>query len=478
LLLYVKDRRNFSEVLKGRSGHYLHIPKSADGLGRVVMGDPSSGKTSIIFQVADQAVDRRECCVFYDPHLQFMPRYFNAERGDVVINPYDLRCPYYDPVAELNLANRDEAWSTALSQGLSIWPDSPHGNTEHGWFFNATSRKLWQRLLAEHQPESPHEMAAWMRNELEILMRVVGTELETMVPRTSPDQRAAVLSTFSMIADALEQLPRKEERRPIWTVREFSKKRTGWVFLTGTLQTRDSLRPLHSLILDQIILQIASMGVRKDLPIVHMILDEAQSLQRLPQLIVLLAELRKFGLTPTIAFQGRSQMQAIWGDNIEAITGMPMTKFFCRTQNEAAAEWVERMIGKVRLLEVKESRPIHRIRNMSGGTYTEQETVKPLVSAAAIQNVPNLTGYMRYGDGGRVVKFKLLNPDEYAKKFGKGTQADAFIPRESGPVVRKEVSADTAAMVARAMMRRDISAPVPAVEVPQPDGKTATVVQD
>jgi hypothetical protein len=33
-------------------------------------------------------------------------------------------------------------------------------------------------------------------------------------------------------------------------------------------------------------------------------------------------------------------------------------------------------------------------------------------------------------------------------------------------------------MVARAMMRRDISAPVPAVEVPQPDGKTATVVQD
>jgi Type IV secretion-system coupling protein DNA-binding domain len=472
--LYVKNRRSPGELLKGQQGFYIRIQKRHEAQGRLVVGDTGTGKTSVLVQTLDQAQEQGRACIVYDPHQQFTPRYFNPDRGDVILNPFDGRCPYYSPLLELDLNNFDAAWSLALSQGLSVFPDSVSGDKARDWFFTKTSRKLWQHLWVKFQPE-PHEMAGWMRNELEILARVVGTELETMVPRTSRDQRAAVLSTFAMIADALEMLPRRDEGRPEWSIREWAKTRKGWVFLTNTLQTRESLRPFQSLILDQAILQIASMGERPDLPMVDVVIDEAQTLNRLPQLLPLLTELRKFGMSPTISFQGRSQMKSLYGELSENVFGMPILKYFFRISDKDAAEWAEGQIGKVDLLQVRESQPIRRMRNRNGGSYTEQEVTKPLVSASELQSLPDLTGFMRYGDEGRVVKIKLPNPKEYRTMFGEGRNAPAFVPREGRPVIREEVSPETAAMVAQSMQQRSDRAPIPTAQVPQPNGTIATV---
>ena len=78
------------------------------------MGDSGSGKTSAMRQILRQVACRQEAAIVYDPALEFTPEFYSPERGDMILNPLDRRCPYWDIADESNSDDGNSAMAAAL----------------------------------------------------------------------------------------------------------------------------------------------------------------------------------------------------------------------------------------------------------------------------------------------------------------------------------------------------------------------------
>jgi len=80
--------------------------------------------------------------------MEYLPQFYNEQRGDVVLNPMDARCPFWSPGDEVP----HEA--EALTLAASLFPDRGRENR----FFVEAPRKifahLWLPWLIEHHYDS------------------------------------------------------------------------------------------------------------------------------------------------------------------------------------------------------------------------------------------------------------------------------------------------------------------------------------
>src|SRR6202171_4707705 len=352
----------------------------------MIMGDTGSGKSILQRRVLMQIAERGETAVVYDPALEYTPQFFHPERGDLILNPLDERCPYWSPCDEVI----HEA--EALTLATSLFPDKPHENT----FFVEGPRKIFAHLLT--LKPTPEELVRWMSHEEELDRLLKGTELSAFIYRGAGPQRGGVLGALNMVADSLKLLPKESETKQRWTTEEWARQRSGWIFLTSTPRFRERLLPLMSLWLDTLVLRLMNQG---DPAMRHawFVLDELASLQRLPQLHTALTENRKSGNPVVIGFQGRSQLETRYGHEAEAMMSQPATKIFLRTSEPRAAKWISDTIGEVEIERIRESRSSgHFPQQRNSKSYGLERQVEPRVMASEISGLAPLHGYLKSGN--------------------------------------------------------------------------------
>src|ERR1035441_8000164 len=186
----------FNEVIKGDGLVFLTtekanviIPKSAESKHFEIIADTGAGKTALIMQMLRQVQERNDSAVIYDPAGEFVERFYNPERGDVILNPIDARCPYWSPADELR--RRAEAKTLAASLFQST-------QDKKGEFFVESLQKIFAHLLTFGP--TPKQMAEWMANPIEIERRVQGTEYALLIDRSPPQQRTGVLSKILTVS--------------------------------------------------------------------------------------------------------------------------------------------------------------------------------------------------------------------------------------------------------------------------------------
>jgi hypothetical protein len=86
----------------------------------MLMGDTGSGKSSAIRQILRQVQERGETAIVYDPAMDFVGEFYDPNRGDLILNPLDARCPYWSLASELL---RDE---TAMTIAAAFLPDKEY----------------------------------------------------------------------------------------------------------------------------------------------------------------------------------------------------------------------------------------------------------------------------------------------------------------------------------------------------------------
>lgn len=65
------------------------------------MGDTGTGKTSLTYQDLLDAEENGICCVVNDAKGgEVIARFYQPERGDVILNPTDDRCAYWNICGE------------------------------------------------------------------------------------------------------------------------------------------------------------------------------------------------------------------------------------------------------------------------------------------------------------------------------------------------------------------------------------------
>jgi hypothetical protein len=324
-------------------GPMVRIPIEDEPRHMLLEGNTGGGKSAAIRQLAVQIADCDEAAIIYDPALEYVTRFYSPERGDIILNPLDVRAPYWSPGEEV------QHDAEALTIAHALFYDVPHETP----FFLESVRKLFAHLLRLHP--GPEQLIAWMKNAGEIDKRVQGTEYASMLDPKAAPQRSGVLATMNNKADTIRLLRTDKEAAPRWTAREWIKKREGWIFLTSTPETRDALKPIISLWLDLLILRLLhepGAGARR----VWFLLDEVGSLQKLPQLVTALTENRKSNNPVVIGIQGKAQLETIYGHIAETMLSMPWTALFFKTTEPGAAEWISRYLGVQEIERLRESR--------------------------------------------------------------------------------------------------------------------------
>lgn len=359
----------------------LRIPARAEAQHIQVIGDTGAGKSSLLFQVLRQVRSRGDSAIVYDPAREFVKRFYDPERGDVILNPLDRRCPYWGPAEELR--SRSEA--KALAASLFQPPQDKKGE-----FFIESPQKIFAFLMA-YGP-TPEELIEWMSNPAEIDRRLQGTEHAHLIDRQAHQQRAGVLASLGLVADSLRLLPKRDEGNGSWTATEWAERRQGWIFLTSLPAEREALRPLQSLWIDWLVLRLLNEPTEAQKR-VWFIIDELASLQKLPQLHTAITEARKSRNPVVLGFQGKAQLEYLYGHLAEVMLSQPATNIWLTTKEPKAGHWVSEFIGKV---EIERLRETHFDGTRSGRNFSLDRQVEPLVLESEISGLPDLHAFMKY----------------------------------------------------------------------------------
>ena len=191
----------------------------------------------------------------------------------------------------------------------------------------------------------------------------------------------------------------KRTSRPLST--EWAETRTGWIFITSSATEREALRPLHSLWIDLLVMRLLTAPQQNQTP-VWFVLDELASLQRLPQLHTAITENRKSRNPLVLGFQGKAQLEVIYGHLAEVMLSQPATKIFLKTTEPKAAEWVSNAIGKVEIERMKET---HFDGSRSGRNFSVDRQVEPLVMDSEISGLENRHAFLKLGNN--VARFQF-----------------------------------------------------------------------
>jgi type IV secretory pathway TraG/TraD family ATPase VirD4 len=380
----------------------MRIPLQAEAQHIELMGDTGAGKTSLIMQILRQIQGRGHSAIVYDPACEFIQRFYDAERGDIVLNPLDARCPYWGPSEELRRKAEAKAIAASLYQPTS---------DKKGEFFTETPQKIFAHLLTFGP--SPEQLVAWLSNPAEIDQRVRGTEMEAMIAKGAQQQRNGVLASLGLVADSLRMLPTKTQAKTTWSATEWSEKRKGWIFITSSATEREALRPLHSLWIDLLVLRLLTAPQENQTP-VWFVLDELASLQRLPQLHTAITENRKSRNPLVLGFQGKAQLEVIYGHLAEVMLSQPATKIFLKTTEPKAAEWVSNAIGKVEIERMKET---HFDGSRSGKNFSLDRQVEPLVMDSEISGLENRHAFLKLGNNVARFHFEYMDVPQTTPGF-------------------------------------------------------------
>lgn len=383
------ERRTLGEFLLRREGNMVRVPRERESSHFMMIGDTGAGKSSLIRQILMQVEGRGETAIVYDPALEYTPQFYEATRGDVILNPVDARMPYWSPC--------DEVQHEAEAEGLAaaLFKDDPRTNP----FFVMVPRQIFAHLLIEQPKRTPQELLAILRDERELARRLKDTEHAAAIYPDAGPQRGGMIATLNSVSNALKLLPRKDQAKTNWTALEWARDRRGWLFITSPPEFRERQRPLISMWLDMLVLRTMNQGKPGVRP-VWFILDELQSLHALPQLHTAITESRKARNPVVLGFQGRSQLEELYGRKAEAILSQPATKIFLRTDEANSAKWISQTLGEVEIERLRESRmeghfPTTR---RDSRNYQLERTTEPLVMASEIQGLSDLHAYLKSGN--------------------------------------------------------------------------------
>ena len=124
------------------------IPARAENQHILAIGDTGSGKTSVIRQLAFRVQERGECAVIYDPAGEFIRQFYNEKRGDMVLNPHDVRMPYWNPADEVD----DEPEALTLAKSF-YQPDDVRIV-----FFVESPQKIFAYLISRDPKPAPEDL--------------------------------------------------------------------------------------------------------------------------------------------------------------------------------------------------------------------------------------------------------------------------------------------------------------------------------
>ena len=357
------------------------------------IGTTGTGKSTAIRELLTKALSRGDRAVIADPDGGYLQRFYEPERGDVILNPFDPRAARWDLFAEIILPQDADPLARSLIPEYDgqdrIWPGFART------YVSSVLRQL-RRIEMHDLGRLHHLLIAATEEDLRDLLK------ETPAARFLGNKEGgkflqSVQSVANHHLSGIEHLARQTEG-PLFSVRQWIREGTGVLFLPYHANEIASLSNLISAWMRLAIFETLS-GSEGDQRMWFAI-DELDALGAIDGLKDALTRLRKFGGRCALGLQSIAQVRGSYGDaqaqSIVENCGNTVIFRCSASERGGTAEFASRLIGQREVLRQQRStsrQSGHLFRKTH--TVSEQLFTEDAVMASEIEQLPDLSGFLK-----------------------------------------------------------------------------------
>lgn len=384
------------------------LPPRLETRHMAMVGTTGSGKTTVLRQLLDGIEARGEAALVYDTSGEFIAHYFDPERGDIILNPFDARCAYWSPFAEIaHPADADRIAHQLITEtgqhDRDVWLETSRILVAN------MLRALW-REKKDSLPDLLHALQVRTKEDLKAWLG------DSSSARTFADDAdratGSVLFMLAKAANLIQFLRVQDGDEVSFSFRTFIAdldERKGpkpWIFVPRKEDYFEASKPLLACWLECAASALLALPPSADRRI-WFLLDELADLPRVDNLARLLPEGRKFGAAVVLTFQAIGQMRHRYGKDLsESMLGCCNTKLFLQMIDSESRQWASDTIGNC---EVE----LHTMTGALGDgddkprmTLGRQRKARPAVFESELR-LARHEGYLLFPDGLPVARISL-----------------------------------------------------------------------
>ena len=400
--------------LLGYSIGKVRIPDKLLARNVGFIGVMGSGKSQSVFNFIDSARPATKA-VIYDVTGEFVERFYDKERGDIILNPFDERCASWSIYDDL----RSEVDYTTLAEYFV-----EQSKNDANPVFGQAARLLLSDVLKIIQFESG--MPKTMGQVTEVLFQSSLKQLFTLAHKyglpsagvISPDNEKTSEGVRFQLASqvALRYFRLFDGFKESFSIRNFIESDSkAWLFITSKPEQHSVIKPFAAAWLE--IAMLAAMAGR---PIDHtrilFVIDELASLPYLKALEIGLTQGRKYGIASVLGFQSMPQLDHIYGDAVAKVLFSNLqTKCVFRTEDSATATMLADTLGKAELDEASANQSFGVEAQKDGAGIARKRAEINVVLPSQIQTLPDLSGFLKVAGAYPLAKVEIIPKDRKIK---------------------------------------------------------------
>ena len=360
-----------------------------------LIGTTGAGKSTAIRELLAAALARGDRAVIADPDGSYCAHFLDRWRGDAVLGPFEGGARW-DPFSELR-----EVYDAEHVAGALVATSADAGAAEWREYARTLLAALLGRCAARGGGLSDLWRLLAVAPPQELRTLLAGTAAEPFVEPENARMFGSIRAIAVAAARGLEFV--RQQRTHGFCIRDWVCGGRGVLFIPYRARQIAALRGLIAAWMGLAIFEALSGQEEHDQRL-WFIVDELDALGAIHGLKDALARLRKFGGRCVLGFQSIAQVSGTYGpaeaQTIVENCGNTLILRASASEGGGTARFASQLIGERERLR----RQVVRGRDCGGGLFaaarrstqvSEQALVEAAVMPSELEQLPDLTGYLR-----------------------------------------------------------------------------------
>lgn len=399
----------------------VSVPPEDEAKHFKFIGTTGTGKSTAICEMLRGAFERGDRAIIADPDGGYLRRFYDADRGDVILNPFEPGAAKWDLYGEIKTDYDVEQLARSLI------PD--HGGSERSWreyartFLTAVIEQTRAAGVTE-VPELFRLLTSAKSDELKILLE--GTAAQPFLDENNVRMFDSIRSVAINAVSALRYVG--EQEGPSLSVRDWVNNGRGVLFIPYQAGQIAAMRSTVSAWMRLAIFETMNKGAGDRR--LWFVVDELDALGQIDGLKDALARLRKFGGRCLLGFQSIAQVSGTYGHaEAQTIVENCSNTLILRcagSENGGTSQFASRLIGQREVLRTSKSRSRQGLQIFPTVTRSEHLHIEPAVLDSEIEQLPDLNGFLKLASSPRWRRVLLtlaaaIRPGEQTQSGGIGS---------------------------------------------------------